>query len=78
MGDIPVFRKSITTPYGTEISPDQPLPYTTMRPLLMTLGILCGFLHILRAYCLRYGAGNAFNQSGTFSNLCSLSAKHGN
>jgi hypothetical protein len=65
IGNIPIFRKSITTPYGTEISPDQPLPYTTLRPLLKMLGILFGLLHILRAYCLRYGAGNAFNQSGT-------------
>ncbi|TVY31731.1 hypothetical protein LSUB1_G007777 [Lachnellula subtilissima] len=64
MANIPLFRKSITTPYSTEISPFEPLPYTTLRSLLKTLDILFGLLHILRAYCLRYGAGNAFNQSG--------------
>ena len=30
MADIPVFRKSIKTPYGWQISPDQPLLYTTL------------------------------------------------
>jgi hypothetical protein len=73
MSNIPIFRKSIATAYGNEISPDKPLPYTTLRPLLKTIGILCGLLHILRPYCLRYGAGNAFNQSGTSILLLSSS-----
>jgi hypothetical protein len=30
IANIPVFRKSIRTPYNWEISPDQLLPYTTL------------------------------------------------
>ncbi|KAH0563164.1 hypothetical protein GP486_002272 [Trichoglossum hirsutum] len=67
MADIPVFRKSIRTPYGWEISPDQPLPYTTLLKWMKRLGVLTGFPQITRPYCLRYGAGNAFNQSGDVS-----------
>ena len=72
MGNIPIFRKSIKTAYGTEISPDEPLPYTTLRPLLIIIGILFGLFHILRPYCLRYGGANAFNQSGTSTILLIL------
>jgi hypothetical protein len=61
-----VFRKSIRTPYGWEISPDQPLPYTTLLKWMKRLGVLTGFTQITRPYCLRYGAGNAFNQSGAY------------
>jgi len=67
MADIPVFRKSIRTPYGWEISPNQPLPYTTLLKWMKRLGVLTGFPQITRPYCLRYGAGNAFNQSGDVS-----------
>ena len=66
MADIPVFRKSIRTPYGWEISPNQPLPYTTLLKWMKRLGVLTGFPQITRPYCLRYGAGNAFNQSGAY------------
>ncbi|KAF8855964.1 C2H2 finger domain protein [Acephala macrosclerotiorum] len=68
MADIPVFRKSIRTPYGWEISPDQPLPYTTLLKWMKRLGVLTGFPQITRPYCLRYGAGNAFNQSVRYAN----------
>jgi hypothetical protein len=66
MADIPVFRKSVRTPYGWEISPDQPLPYTTLLKWMKRLGVLTGFPQITRPYSLRYGAGNAFNQSGVY------------
>jgi hypothetical protein len=66
MADIPVFRKSVRTPYGWEISPDQPLPYTTLLKWMKRLGVLTGFPQITRPYSLRYGAGNAFNQSGAY------------
>jgi hypothetical protein len=66
MAGIPVFRKSVRTPYGWEISPDQPLPYTTLLKWMKRLGVLTGFPQITRPYCLRYGAGNAFNQSGAY------------
>lgn len=67
MDNIPVFRKSITAAYGTEISEIEPLLYTTPLPLCKTLGVLTGFPQIHRPYGLRYGAGNAFNQSGDVS-----------
>jgi hypothetical protein len=66
MADIPVFRKSVRTPYGWEISPDQPLPYTPLLKWMKRLGVLTGFPQITRPYSLRYGAGNAFNQSGVY------------
>ena len=66
MANIPVFRKSIRTPYGWEISLDQPLPYTTLLKWMKRLGVLTGFPQITRPYCLRYGAGNAFNQSSAY------------
>lgn len=78
MDDIPIFRKSITTTYGTEISPDEPLPYATLLPLVKKLGILTGFLHIHRPYGLWYGAGNAFNQSGLSSILLTPSVRYAN
>ncbi|KAH7306158.1 C2H2 finger domain protein [Rhexocercosporidium sp. MPI-PUGE-AT-0058] len=55
MADIPVFRKSVRTPYGWEISPDQPLPYTTLLKWMKRLGVLTGFPQITRPYSLRYG-----------------------
>ncbi|KAK0105954.1 hypothetical protein ONS95_004465 [Cadophora gregata] len=61
MANIPVLRKFIKTPYSWEISPDQPLPYTTLLKWMKRLGVLTGFPQITRPYCLRYGAGNAFN-----------------
>ncbi|CAG8982679.1 hypothetical protein HYALB_00000958 [Hymenoscyphus albidus] len=65
--NIPVFRKSIKTVYGWEILPDQQLPYSTLLPWMKKLGVLTGFPQITRPYGLRYGAGNAFNQSGDVS-----------
>jgi hypothetical protein len=66
MANVPVFRKSIRTPYGWQISPDQQLPYTTLLKWMKRLGVLTGFPQITRPYCLRYGAGNAFNQSSSY------------
>lgn len=65
MANIPIFRKSVNTLYGWEISPDQQLPYSTLLPWMKKLGVLTGFPQITRPYGLRYGAGNAFNQSGS-------------
>jgi hypothetical protein len=52
-------------PYRWEISLDQQLPYSTLLPWMKKLGVLMGFPQITRPYCLRYGAGNTFNQSGS-------------
>ncbi|KAH8586142.1 hypothetical protein B0O99DRAFT_665868 [Bisporella sp. PMI_857] len=66
MANVLIFRKSITTAYGIEISKTELLLYTTLLPLVKKLGVLTGFSQIHRFYGLRYGAGNAFNQSGLF------------
>jgi hypothetical protein len=66
LANIPVFRKSIKTPYGWKISSDQQLPYTTLLKWMKRLGMLTGFPQITRPYGLRYGAGNAFNQSSEY------------
>lgn len=39
------------------------LPYSTLLPWMETLGMITGLKQITRLYGLRYGAGNAFNQS---------------
>jgi hypothetical protein len=64
MDNIPVFRKAIKTLHGWEISPDQPLPYSTIAPWMKKLGAITGFRQIARPYTLRYGAGKAFDNSG--------------
>jgi hypothetical protein len=61
MADIPVFHKSVRTLYSWEISPDQPLSYTTLLKWIKRLGVLTRFPQITRPYCLWYGANNAFN-----------------
>ena len=42
MANIHVFRKSIRTAHGTEISPDQALSYATLRSVLKAIGVLLG------------------------------------
>lgn len=69
MVNYPVFHKSIRTPYRWQISPDQPLPYTTLLKWMKRLGVLP---QITRPYCLRYGAGNAFNQRAVIPRRQSL------
>jgi hypothetical protein len=64
MLDIPIFRKSVKTVYGYEISPYEPLTYATLLSLMKIIGLLLVLLQPTRPYCLRYNAGNEFNQSG--------------
>ena len=64
--DVPVFRKSVRTGYGYEISLYEPLSYATLLSLMKAVGVIAGFLQPTRPYCLRYGAGNEFNQSGAY------------
>jgi hypothetical protein len=61
MANIPIFYKSIRTPYGWEISPNQPLLYTTLLKWIKRLSVLTRFSQIIRLYCLWYNIGNAFN-----------------
>jgi hypothetical protein len=75
MDNIPVFRKSIKTLYGWDISPEEPLPYGSLSPWINELGLLTGFLQIARSYCLRYAAGHTFNQSGSYCCLDPLYTK---
>ncbi|TVY25215.1 hypothetical protein LHYA1_G006083 [Lachnellula hyalina] len=50
-----------------QVSPDQPLPYTTLLKWIKRLGVLTRFPQITCPYSLQYSAGNAFNQSGNIS-----------
>jgi hypothetical protein len=50
---------------GIGISPDQPLPYTTLEPWVKKVGAITGFQQITRPYSLCYGAGTALDSSGT-------------
>ncbi|KAH7002679.1 hypothetical protein B0J12DRAFT_551472, partial [Macrophomina phaseolina] len=63
--DLPVFRKSHQTVYGTRISV-QPLPNSTVRPWLRKLGEVTGMKKICHPYVLRYAAGKAFDSCETF------------
>ncbi|KAI9765782.1 MAG: hypothetical protein M1839_005382 [Geoglossum umbratile] len=77
--DVPVFRKSVRTGYGYEISPHEPLSYATLLSLMKAVGVIAGFLQPTRPYCLRYGAGNEFNQSGDVSDaLQNMMLQHAN
>ncbi|KAI9774180.1 MAG: hypothetical protein M1839_001882 [Geoglossum umbratile] len=69
MLDVPVFRKSVRTGYGYEILSHEPLSYATLLSLMKAVGVIAGFLQPTRPYCLRYGAGNEFNQSGAYHNM---------
>lgn len=61
--DIPIFRKSVKTVFGYTISPDQRLIYATLLAWMKAIGLTLGLLQPTRPYCLRYNAGNEFNQS---------------
>jgi hypothetical protein len=69
LDDIPVFRKAVRTLHGWDISPNQPLPYSTLLPWIRILGEVTGFAQVTRPYSLRYAGGKAFNENGKFCNL---------
>jgi hypothetical protein len=69
LDDIPVFRKAVRTMDGWGISPDEPLPYSTLLPWIRILGEVTGFAQVTRPYSLRYAGGKAFNESGKSCNL---------
>lgn len=73
MANIPIFRKSVRTLYGYEISPTEPLPYSTLLKWMVALGVLACFLQIIRPYGLRYNAGGKFNQSGLYPTSATFS-----
>ncbi|KAF2844244.1 hypothetical protein T440DRAFT_436700 [Plenodomus tracheiphilus IPT5] len=64
---IPVFRKAVRTPSGWNISPDEPLSYSTLLPWIKALGQITGFAQVTRPYSLRYAGGKAFNENGNVS-----------
>lgn len=67
MLDVPVFRKTIKTGFGYEISPSEPLTYACLLAWMKIVGLILGLLEPTRPYCLRYNAGNEFNQSSECS-----------
>jgi len=64
LDNVPVFRKAVRTLHGWDISPDEPLPYSTLLPWIRTLGEVTGFAQVTRPYSLRYAGGKAFNENG--------------
>jgi hypothetical protein len=64
LDDVPVFRMSDPTLQGISISPNKPLPYSTLLPWVKTIGAITGFRQVTRPYSLRYGAGTALDSSG--------------
>ncbi|KAI9889389.1 MAG: hypothetical protein M1814_005325 [Vezdaea aestivalis] len=77
LDDIPVFRRSVRTVTGWEISPNLPLQRTTVSTWMKSLGEITGFRQVARPYCLRYGAGKAFDESGNVSDaLRNLMMQH--
>ncbi|KAL6228990.1 hypothetical protein BDW75DRAFT_235532 [Aspergillus navahoensis] len=67
LNDVPVFRMSDSTLQGISISPNEPLPYSTLLPWVKTIGAITGFRQVTRPYSLRYGAGTALDSSGSVS-----------
>ena len=64
LDDVPIFRMSERNLQGISISPDKPLPYTTIEPWVKKIGVITGFPQVTRPYSLRYGAGTALDSSG--------------
>ncbi|KAH1663038.1 hypothetical protein KXX46_006053, partial [Aspergillus fumigatus] len=67
LDDVPIFQMSEQTMQGISISPDKPLPYTTIEPWVKKIGVITGFPQVTRPYSLRYGAGTALDSSGSVS-----------
>jgi hypothetical protein len=63
LDNIPVFRKTVKTPNGWDISDNKPLPYSTLLPWIRALGQITGFAQVTRPYSLRYAGGKAFNEN---------------
>ncbi|KAJ6144084.1 hypothetical protein N7471_003537 [Penicillium samsonianum] len=67
MDDVPVFRMSERNLNGIGISPNKPLPYSTLEPWVKKIGVITGIRQVTRPYSLRYGAGTALDNSGSVS-----------
>ena len=67
---MPVFRMSERTLNGIGISPNKPLPYSTLEPWVKKIGVIIGIRQVTRPYSLRYRAGTALDNSGTLH--CSI------
>jgi hypothetical protein len=67
--NIPAFWKGVQTPHGWDISPNEPLPYSTLLPWIRTLDKVTGFAQVTRPYSLRYAGGKAFNENGKSCDL---------
>ncbi|KAI2959645.1 hypothetical protein CBS147352_10781 [Aspergillus niger] len=67
LDDVPIFRKSERTLQGISISPDEPLPYSTIEPWVKNIGVYTGLPQVTRPYSLRYGAGTALDSSESVS-----------
>jgi hypothetical protein len=69
LDNVPVFRKAVRTMSGSVVSPNEPLPYSTLLPWIRVLGQVTGFAQVTRPYSLRYAGGKAFNENGKLRQL---------
>ncbi|KAJ5253129.1 hypothetical protein N7489_003539 [Penicillium chrysogenum] len=77
--NVPVFRISERTLNGIGISPDKPLPYSTLELWVKKIGVITGIRQVTRPYSLRYGAGIALDNSGSVNDsLRNLMIHHAN
>lgn len=65
--NVPVFRRTIKTLTGYELSPDKPITYQMMAAWIKRIGELLGLEYSTIPYNLRYNAANEFDQSGLSS-----------
>jgi hypothetical protein len=64
LDNIPVFQKAVKTLHGWEISPNEPVPYSTLLPKIRTLSEVTGLAQVTRPYLLKYAGGKTFNKNG--------------
>jgi Protein of unknown function (DUF3435) len=65
MEDVYLFRKSVRTAFGVELS-DSQLPYNALRTRLLKVGELTNFALPVGAYCFRRGNAEALDSSSKF------------
>lgn len=64
MMDMPLFRQSVSTPIGYQMSTTKKITSGITNKWLRTIGQLLGFKDNTIAYGLRYFAGNSLDQRG--------------
>lgn len=61
-----IFRRAVETLGGYELSPNEPISSSMITSWIKRIGEILGFGYTTVLYCLRYNAGNAWDQSCTY------------